>query len=270
MNKKKLFLLVFFSVFALGAAFGSFKYINLREDRHEAENIRQELEEFVSLPSPTPSPTAEPEASPNTEVKATASPAPAATPVPDDTNWPGVDFEELLAINEDVVGWIHIENTNISYPILQGENNQEYLNTLITGEENRIGSIFLDYRNEKDFTDRNTVIYGHHLAVGTMFSELFKFKEEEFFRENDTVLIMTPEGNFRVKIFAVSIADLNDGSWNVFFDNDTQFLSWISERRNNALYTRDVNITAEDRVVTLSTCSYEFDEARFVVMGIIE
>ena len=274
MNKRKLALLIIIILFASISILAMMRYILIRTENRASQNLEESLQDLITIPQPTAEPTSAPAPAttpaPSPEVSAAPSPSPSPTPIPDDTNWPEVDFEELLDINVDVAGWIHIENTNISYPVLQGKDNQEYLNTLITGEENRVGSIFIDYRNEKDFSDRNTVIYGHHLAVGTMFSELFKFKEEEFFLENDSVLIMTPEENIKVKIFAVCVEDLNSGAWDVFFDNDAEFLSWVNNRRKGALYTRDIKITAEDRVVTLSTCSYEFDEARLIVVGVVE
>lgn len=273
MSRRKIILLILLVAALAVTVFGLLRYFEMRSDREANSALQAELQELVTTPAPTPVPTPKPTPVPSPETEsppvAAATPSPTPTPVPDDTNWPEVNFEELLKINPDVVGWIHIDNTNISYPILQGDDNQYYLNRLINGEENREGSIYLDYRNEGDFSDKNSVIYGHHLAVGTMFSELFKFKEEEFFEENDTILLLTPEKNYKITLMAVRIADLDDGSWDVFFDDDVDYLSWISERRKDTMFTRDVQITAESRVVTLSTCSYEFDDARLVIVGVI-
>ena len=271
MKKRNIFLLAVLLLALAASGAGLLHYYELRSQRLESEEAHRQLQEYVSIPAATvsPEPTATPE--PAAETDEAPSPTPTASPEPvtDDANWPEVDFEELKKLNGDVVGWIYIENTNINYPILQGDDNQYYLNRLISGEENREGSIYLDYRNEGDFSDRNNVVYGHHLAVGTMFSELFLFKEEEFFEKNDTILLMTPEKNYKVTVMAARIAELNDGSWDVFFDSDQEFLSWISYRRNNALYTRDVKVTAESRILTLSTCSYEFDDARLIIEGVI-
>mgnify|MGYP000782800669 FL=1 len=112
-------------------------------------------------------------------------PAEAETqPDEDDTIWPEVDFSVLREINPDIVAWIYIEGTKINYPIVQGGDNSYYLKHLFSGEWNGSGCIFLDFRNDVSFADRHSIIYGHHMKNGTMFTDIDKYKKQEFFDEH--------------------------------------------------------------------------------------
>ena len=90
-----------------------------------------------------------------------------------------ITLGELMKLNKDVVGWIKIFDTHISYPVVQGKDNQEYLNKDVFGEFSFSGSIFLDYRNACDFTDSYSIIYGHHMEYGAMFGDVVEFKNDE-------------------------------------------------------------------------------------------
>jgi len=92
-------------------------------------------------------------------------------------------FAELKEINTDVIGWISVYGTNIDYPLVQTEDNETYVNTSITGEKVLSGSIFLDYRNRPDFSDFNSIIYGHHMDRALMFGDIGEFQDEEYFKE---------------------------------------------------------------------------------------
>ena len=125
----------------------------------------------------------------------------------------------------------------------------------------------MDYENSYDFTDKNTVIYGHNLKAGTMFHTITKYKKQSFFDEHPTARIMTPHGNYTLEFFSGYVASLNDEAWTLEFDSDREFEDWLEAAEDKSTFQSDVIPTVNDRVVTLSTCSYEFDDARYVVIG---
>lgn len=187
-----------------------------------------------------------------------------------DINWPAVDFAALAEINPDIVAWIYIEGTEINYPVVQGTDNQYYLRHLFNGKWNSSGCIFLDSRNALDFSDRHSVIYGHHMKNGTMFSGLTEYKKQEFYDEHPVILLMMPDHNFRVEIFAGYVASVEDGAWKIDMGTDAEFECWLTEMKERSCFGSEITPAVTDRIITLSTCSYEFDNARFVLCGIIQ
>lgn len=188
----------------------------------------------------------------------------------DNSVWPVVDFDALLAINPDVVAWIYIEGTNINYPVVQGTDNEYYLKYLLDGTYNDAGTIFLDYRNENDLSDYNSILYGHHMNNGSMFNQITKYKDQTFYDEHPVCLIMTPNGNYRLEFFAGYITDMNDQAWKMEFESDEEYAQWLNDAISKSLFTSIVEPAAQDRVVTLSTCTYEYNDARFVLVGILK
>jgi sortase B len=188
----------------------------------------------------------------------------------DDILWPLVDFEALRSVNSDVVGWICIEGTNINYPVVQGTDNSFYLNRMFNGSDNRAGSIFMDYRNEKDLSGRNTVLYGHHMQNGTMFSQITKYKDQTFYDRHPTGFFLTPEGNYQIEFVAGYVTDLNSEAWKLEFASDEEFSLWLADAIAQSTFTGAIEPGVQDRVVTLSTCTYEYSDARYVLIGILK
>ena len=180
-----------------------------------------------------------------------------------------IDFDELSVINSDIVAWIKLDDSVIDYPVTQCGDNDYYLERLFNKQENSSGCIFLDYRNSPDLSDRNSIIYGHHMKNGSMFSAITKYKEQSFFDEHPMFHLYTPQADYEVKIFSGYVADLQDSAWNTYFKDDVDFEKWIREKIQKSLFKSDIKPGAKDKIITLSTCSYEFDNARFVVFGVI-
>jgi len=180
-----------------------------------------------------------------------------------------VDFDALLELNQDVVGWIYIPDTIISYPVLQGRNNDQYLYRLLTGAYNGAGSIFLDADVASDFTGKNHPIYGHNMNNGTMFAELMGYKNQEFFDAHPKAYLLTPEKNYVVHLFSGYVIDAWGNAWDTTF-SDRTFQEWLDTLQRRSYFASDVVPTVEDHVLTFSTCSYEVTEGRFVVHGILE
>lgn len=104
-----------------------------------------------------------------------------------------IDFDELRAINEDIVAWIQIPRIGVDYPVVQGKDDEPYLHYTFDGIANKAGSIFLDYRNRADFTDSKVILYGHNMKDGSMFSNLKKYQDADFRKEQGKVLLYLPD-----------------------------------------------------------------------------
>lgn len=128
-----------------------------------------------------------------------------------------IDFDGLRAINEDIVAWIQIPGIGVDYPVVQGEDNEHYLHYTFDGKENIAGSIFLDYRNRADFTDRKVILYGHNMQDGSMFSQLEKYQDDDFRKAQGRVILYLPDKTLEyeiVKCRKVSMWDLVYGNVN--------------------------------------------------------
>lgn len=187
-----------------------------------------------------------------------------------DIRWPVVDFEALAEINPDIVAWIYIEDTPINYPVVQGADNQYYLNHLFDGKWNSAGCIFLDSRNRPDFSDWNSIIYGHHMKNGTMFTGLTAYKKQEYYNDHFIALLLTPDKNYEIEIFAGYVASVQDEIWKIGFPSDQDFAEWMDKTKERSCFRSKIIPAVTDRILVLSTCSYEFNDARFVLLGVVK
>ncbi|MCM1214430.1 MAG: class B sortase [Lachnospiraceae bacterium] len=170
-----------------------------------------------------------------------------------------VDFEYLWTVNEDIIAWITIPGTNIDYPVLRHPSNDGYyLNHNIDGSPGYPGCIYIESLNSADFTDANTVLYGHNLKAKTMFTELHRFENRDFFDENDEVIIYLPDRELHYQIFAAHVYDDRHLLYSFdFADEDIYagFLQSIYDIRDmSANINRDLTVTSQDRIITMSTC----------------
>ena len=254
MKKKRLYtiLILFFTgIFVLGA----FQIYRQLREYGEGDSVYTDIEQYVRI-----------EEEPEDDGDGQENESQSGENEPD-VSWPAVDFAALAEINPDIVAWIYIEGTEINYPVVQGADNQYYLKHLFNGKWNSSGCIFLDSRNTPDFSDRHSIIYGHHMKNGTMFSGLTEYKKQEFYNAHPVTLLMTPDQNFRVEIFAGYVASVKDNAWDIAMESDMKFETWLEEAKERSCFESEIIPAATDRVVTLSTCSYEFDNARFVLIG---
>lgn len=175
------------------------------------------------------------------------------------------DINKLENEYEGATGYIDIPNTNISYPIMQGEDNSYYLKHLPNGDRNKMGSIFLDYRNN-GFNDKNTIIYGHNFNNGTMFSDLLNYKSFEFYKKHSNYKIYTSDKVIEVAIFAVYIADATKDELPINFES-TDFEDYLDMVLESNLINSEVSIDSEDNLITLCTCSNGSWKNRLIVIG---
>lgn len=180
-----------------------------------------------------------------------------------------VDFDKLREINPDVVGWIRIEKLGISYPIVQGEDNNFYLSHTFNKEENKCGSIFIEAENSVDFNDWNTFVYGHNMKDKSMFARLNEFQEEETLRENPWFYIYTPKGTRRYEIYSCHMASIDAGAFQYQFDEEGGYAKWQADVKGRSLYDTGVEPNPTQGTVTLMTCTPAGGQYRFLVHGIL-
>lgn len=173
-----------------------------------------------------------------------------------------VDFEAMKQINPDIVAWLYIPDTRLNYPIVQAADNDYYLHRLLNGDYNLNGTIFMDYLNKADFSDANTLIYGHNMKSGNMFGEMTNYKKQSFYDQHSTAYLLTPDQNYKLELVAGVV--LSDDA-EIYQHGFSQSL--LDFCRSHSTFQSTVEASAQDRFVTLSTCSYEYDNARFVVLG---
>ena len=254
MKKKRIICTILILIFTGGIVIGVIQLYKQYQEYSEGRDSYTDLDDYVELPE-------EPENPSPSHVDETESGG---------REWPTVDFVSLKEINPDIVGWIYIEGTEINYPIVQGEDNQYYLKHLFSGEWNSAGCIFLDSRNAADFSDRHSIIYGHHMKNGTMFSGLTEYKKQEYYDAHPIVLLLTPEKNYEIEIFAGYVASVQDEAWEIVFSSDSDLTEWLDVAGERSCFTSGIAPAVTDRILTLSTCSYEFNNARFVLLGRIQ
>lgn len=178
-----------------------------------------------------------------------------------------IDFQRLRGINEDVIGWIYIHDTDISYPILQGKSNDYYLFRNYEKDYLVAGSIFMDASNKSDFGDDHTIVYGHNMHNGAMFGTLDKFTKEEFRDEHPYVYILLPDGKwYKYEIFSSYIADVEDGTFDVFSENKEEYDKYLKLCKDENIYSNTQMPAEGERILTLSTCTEDSDDYRRYVL----
>ena len=174
-------------------------------------------------------------------------------------------YKDLLLINEDVVGWIEIPDTQIDYPVVQTDNNQFYLTHNIKNERSSHGSIFMDYRNYNDDRDYNTVLYGHNMKDDSMFGDLSAYKDRAFYDGHAYIEYGSLAGTSKWEIFSVYICGLGDSDIRITFHDGDEYVVYLDAIIDRSIYETNIEVTKDDRILTLVTCSYEYDDARLVI-----
>ncbi len=185
-----------------------------------------------------------------------------------------IKFEELWEINPDVYAWITIPGTDIDYPILQHPSDDAYyLNHNIDGSYGRPACIYTESLNSKDFTDNNTVIYGHNMKNGTMFAQLHKFEDKDFFDEHREVTVYLPDKVLHYKIFAAHTYDDRHLLYSFDFSDKAVYRDYLesvfSIRDMSANIDTEMTVTENDKIITLATCVYKQPSLRFYVQAVL-
>ncbi|MBR6570334.1 MAG: class B sortase [Clostridia bacterium] len=221
-------------------------------------------------PSPTDSPIPSAAATPSEMPSATPvpeTPAPQATPAPEYAPLT-VDFAALHAQNDDIVGWIYCPDTPINYPIVQAVNNRYYLYRLLDGSWNSAGSLFMDYRNSADFSDWNSIVFGHNMRNNSMFGCLKEFRNQDYYEAHPVMYLLTPQKDYKVELVAGYVAP-NVSAVYGFPEADFERDELIASAIADSSFRADVSLPEDARFLTLSTCTQDFKNARYIVIGLL-
>lgn len=181
-----------------------------------------------------------------------------------------MDFTELRKVNSDILGWIVIPNTVVSYPLVQAADNDFYLYRTWKKSDSIVGSIFMDALCSPDLSDFHTLVYGHNMNNGSMFGTLKKFKTFEYWQTHPYFMISTDAGVYTYKIFSAFEANLTDPVFMVKINRDDEKQALIDCAVTKSAIAAGIVPTTEDQIVTLSTCTGRGHETRWIVLGILE
>ena len=178
-----------------------------------------------------------------------------------------MEQEDSQINHKDYRGWIKINSTNIDYPVFQGKDNLYYLDKDISGKYLISGCIFMNFTNN-EFEDLNTILFGHNMKNGTMFADLSKYKQKDFFYNNNHIDIeINTNQHLKYEVFSVYTTEATDDYIITNFDSDEAYKQFVEQIKNKSIYKSDIQIDEQDKIITLSTCSSEFKDARLVVHG---
>ncbi len=279
-KKKKRISIVQILIFILAGsvfAFSAYKLFSYFNENEKSEDSIEDLIDMAvtvydtpakstgsSLPDSSVSGVSTDAYTENGEVSSTTSFVP--PPPPDPNVIPmSVNFDILRQQNPDIVAWIYCAGTPINYPILQGEDNEYYLERLVNGNHNPNGSIFMDFRNSSDLSDMNTLIYGHNMANSTMFSSLVNYSYEWYYNSHPFLWIITEDQAYRIDVIAGFITQSDSDVYTIFNDEEI-FKTFLEDSISQSSISSGISPDSIKNIVTLSTCSNREDSERYVVL----
>ena len=271
-KRAKIFLsFLLLTLFSAVAAVMAWKIADYLRDERTSLEYWEGLQDSVVIMESAAPPTkeAEPTSTPDTQTDLEPTPTPdtQADPEPTGPVIPkSIDFDSLHAVSADAVAWLFAPDMSINYPVAQSEDNAYYLRRLLDGTYASGGSLFADYRCAPDFSDWNTVIYGHQMNDGTMFGELENYRDPAYYAEHPVMYLYIPGKRYTLELIAGYLTDVNDVAYAL---PTTKVLRDAILTRAAMRSTFDSGITPDwsDKLVTLSTCAYDYDDARYVLIG---
>lgn len=241
LNVKKVIIDLLLCIAIVGLVFSSFKLYTIWNEYNKNKTSYEELRQYQ--------PVITPDETNDTTFKFTKE-----------------DFDKLYAINNDLVGWINIPGTQVNYPIVQGTQSEYYLTHNFAKEENEGGAIFIDSELSKPFEEKNTILYGHHMRDGSMFGSLKEFESQQFLDENNKIYVATKDITYLYQIFSVYVDKPDSDSYYYRFETGDEYLTYLNKLKSKSIVNSDIEKFAmDDKIITLSTCSYEFNDARLIV-----
>ena len=177
-----------------------------------------------------------------------------------------VDFESLQKISKNCAAWIFCPDSKINYPVAHGTDDAYYLHRLLNGKKNNGGTLFIEAENQKDFSDWNTIIYGHNMKNGTMFGDLTEYEDQSYYEAHPVMYLYTPDKRWKMELIAGFVTDTSSDIYQIPKDEEAK-MELVNTAEKKSDFKTDVTVQEKDRLVTLSTCSYEKDDARYVVIG---
>lgn len=251
-NMRKIINIVLTLIFLFSAFNIGITYYNYTRADNTYSNLREEFAEKIVSPSESEKDNNEITDKEEAEEKA-------ELPVK-------INFKDLQKKNEDVIGWLYCPDTPIDYPVAQGKDNNEYLRHDLEGKYIISGTLFADYKNGAPGEDSNYIIYGHNMKNGTMFGTLSRYKSQEYYEEHPVIYYLTPDRNYIIEPFACLTVDRYDEIYTPDMPKE-ELLALLTEYREKSDLKSEIILSADDSIATFSTCSYEFDDARYILVG---
>ena len=180
---------------------------------------------------------------------------------------PDINFTALEDVGDHLVAWLYCPDTVINYPVAQAADNSYYLDHLADGTRNGNGCLFIDWKNDAEFTDENTIIYGHHMQSGRMFASLVNYEDQDYFEAHPVLYLTTRTGKYKVELFSGYTTDRNASAYTVRFSSKHEFAEWLREVSAKSDFVTSMQLSTDDHIVTLSSCANSFYDARYVVHG---
>ncbi|SDB58248.1 class B sortase [Butyrivibrio sp. INlla16] len=192
-------------------------------------------------------------------------------PASENSDFPQIDLTAYIKENPDVVGWLVVDGTQISYPIMQAEDNEKYLTSNSDGETSDTGAIFLDSRSKSDFTDSNSIIYGHNMKDRSMFGSLRDYRfEKGFYDDHKYIYVITAEKILKYLIFCYMDVPKDYVIYDYVGAASDEFVADAEPVRLKSYMDSEIPVKSTSKVITLSTCTDSKDTHRFVVCGVLE
>ncbi|MEG1179742.1 MAG: class B sortase [Oscillospiraceae bacterium] len=176
-----------------------------------------------------------------------------------------IDINGLQKINPDIIAWIYIKDTKVSYPLLQSTTNEEYLKKTFNNKTSDFGSIFVDYRNASQLTDRYSLIYGHNTKNGSMFGSLKKYKDVNYYNQHPQISIIYADKIYQYEIFSAYTTYTDSPAYNFIYTGDGEYKIFLDKISGLSEIKTNIPTTVSDRIITLSTCTSRTENERFVV-----
>ena len=221
-----------------------------------SEKSVRDLYEPDATPTPAPETTQAPSLRPGEPT-----PAPTATPEP----YVLPKFHKLVEANPDTVGWLTIPNTDIDHVVMQGDDNYYYLDHTFYEDRSTAGSMTLDFRMDAANLQGNVLLYGHHMQVGTMLNDLGKYRYENFYKKNPIIYFDTIYEEAQWEVFSAYVQSNRFNYFKMDFTSRDEYFQYIKALQRESIYETDVELGPDDVILTLSTCVYDFEDARMVV-----
>lgn len=232
------------------------KLVGIYSEYHQGEETYEELKDYIQEPE-EPSDISEKDNHRKPEEETENS----------GNGYLQVDFVGLKKVNPDVIAWIQIPALDISYPVVQGNDNYYYLHHMFDGQANKNGSIFADYHNQPDFTDSNTIVYGHNMKNGSMFGTLDRYREQSLYQQYPCFYIYIPGSVLEYQIISCYAGRNGSAGYTYSFPAPEDFQKFVDTVLSYSGYDTGVAVTDTDHIVTLSTCVNSDRNYRYLVHG---
>lgn len=177
-----------------------------------------------------------------------------------------IDFNTLQEQNADVVAWLYCPDTVINYPIVHATDNDKYLHKDLSLEYSKEGTLFVGAENNGDFSDANTIVYGHNMKNGSMFKTITEYASEDFYKEHPVMYLYTPNKRYEIRLIAGCVTSTEAAIY-ASLDDTKELRTELNRIYKKSTFSNEEDRNKLDKIITLSTCSYEYENARYVLIG---